>query len=135
MAYYAFLDSNSIVTQVIVGKEETDTTPEGFDTWEEYYGNIMGQNCRRTSYNTYGNQHREGGTAFRGNYAGKGFLYNASNDVFIAPKPYASWSLNETTWLWEAPIDYPDDGQGYYWNENAHLRDITAGWELLEVQE
>lgn len=135
MAYYAFLDSNSIVTQVIVGKEETDTTPEGFDTWEEYYGNIMGQNCRRTSYNTYGNQHRESGTAFRGNYAGKGFLYNASNDVFIAPKPYASWSLNETTWLWEAPIDYPDDGQGYYWNENAHLRDITAGWELLEVQE
>ena len=135
MAQYAFLDSNSIVTQVIVGKEETDTTPEGFDTWEEYYGNIMGQNCRRTSYNTYGNQHREGGTAFRGNYAGKGFLYNASNDVFIAPKPYASWSLNETTWLWEAPIDYPDDGKGYYWNENAHLRDITAGWELLEVQE
>lgn len=135
MAHYAFLDSNSIVTQVIVGKEETDANPEGFDTWEEYYGNIMGQNCRRTSYNTYGNEHKEGGTAFRGNYAGKGYVYNIANDVFIAPQPYASWTLNETTWLWEAPIDYPDDGKGYYLNENAHLRDITAGWELLIVQE
>lgn len=135
MAHYAFLDSNSIVTNVIVGKEETEDTPEGFNSWEEFYGNEMGQNCRRTSYNTYGNQHKEDGTPFRGNYAGKGYFYDVANDVFYPQQPYASWTLNETTWLWEAPIDYPTDGKGYYWNENAHLRDITAGWELLEVQE
>tara|TARA_B000000609_G_C24081933_1_gene297935 strand:- start:314 stop:721 length:408 start_codon:yes stop_codon:yes gene_type:complete len=135
MAHYAFLDSNSIVTNVIVGKDETEDLPTGFSSWENFYANEMGQNCRRTSYNTYGNEHKEGGTAFRGNYAGKGFYYDAQNDVFIQPQPYPSWTLNETTWLWEAPIDYPDDDKGYYWNENAHLRDITAGWELLEVQE
>ena len=135
MAHYAFLDSNSIVTNVIVGKDETESTPEGFDSWEEFYANEVGQNCKRTSYNTRGNTHKLDGTPFRGNYAGKGFIYDDVNDVFIEPQPYASWSLNETTWTWEAPIDYPDDGKGYYWNENAHLRDITAGWELLTVQE
>lgn len=135
MAHYAFLDSNSIVTNVIVGKDETETLPEGFNSWEEFYANEVGQNCKRTSYNTRGNTHKLDGTPFRGNYAGKGFIYDDVNDVFIEPQPYASWSLNETTWTWEAPIDYPDDGQGYYWNENAHLRDITAGWELLTVQE
>tara|TARA_R100001509_G_C4861643_1_gene213595 strand:- start:51 stop:458 length:408 start_codon:yes stop_codon:yes gene_type:complete len=135
MAHYAFLDSNSIVTNVIVGKDETESTPEGFDSWEEFYANEVGQNCKRTSYNTRGNTHKLDGTPFRGNYAGKGFIYDDVNDVFIEPQPYASWSLNESTWLWEAPIDYPDDGKGYYWNENAHLRDITAGWELLTVQE
>ena len=135
MAHYAFLDSNSIVTNVIVGKDETESTPAGFDSWEEFYANEVGQNCKRTSYNTRGNTHKLDGTPFRGNYAGKGFIYDDVNDVFIEPQPYASWSLNETTWTWEAPIDYPDDGKGYYWNENAHLRDITAGWELLTVQE
>ena len=136
MAHYAFIKDN-IVTEVITGKDETETAPDGFSDWEEYYlTKRPGQDaCKRTSYNTSANTHLLGGTAFRGNYAGQGFTYDSSNDVFYQPQPYASWSLNETTWLWEAPIDYPDDGKGYYWNENAHLRDITAGWELLTVQE
>lgn len=70
----------------------------------------------QTSYNTYGNQHKLGGTPLRGNFAGIGYTYDATNDVFYAPKPYPSWVLNNTTWLWEAPIAMPTDGI-YEWNE------------------
>ena len=70
----------------------------------------------QTSYNTYGNQHPEG-TPLRGNFAGIGHTYDKTNDVFYESQPYPSWILNETTWTWEAPIDYPDDGLMYHWNE------------------
>jgi hypothetical protein len=70
----------------------------------------------QTSYNTYGNQHKLGGTPLRGNYAGIGYTYDETNDVFYAPKPYPSWILNTSTWLWEAPVAMPTDG-GYIWNE------------------
>ena len=99
MAHYAFLDENNIVTEVIVGKDE------GGDTdWEVYYGNFRNQTCKRTSYNTVGNEHTEDGTPFRGNYAGVGFTYDKINDVFIAPEPTIegeTFTLNTTTWLWE----------------------------------
>jgi hypothetical protein len=70
----------------------------------------------QTSYNTHGNQHPEG-RPLRGNYAGIGFTYDSTNDVFYAPQPYPSWILNNTTWLWEAPVAYPTDGKAYTWNE------------------
>jgi len=70
----------------------------------------------QTSYNTYGNQHKLGGIPFRGNFAGIGYTYDAANDVFYAPKPYPSWILSTSTWLWEAPVAMPTDG-GYIWNE------------------
>jgi len=119
MAHYAFLDENNIVTEVIVGKDESDGTD-----WEVEYGNFRGQICKRTSYNTSGNAHSDSGTPFRGNYAGIGYTYDETNDVFIAPKPYDSWVLDETKWLWKAPVDYPSDGKGYKWNEE------TTSWEL-----
>jgi hypothetical protein len=72
----------------------------------------------QTSYNTYGNQHPDG-RPLRGNYAGIGFTYDVQNDVFYAPKPYASWQLNETTWLWESTTPYPQDGKIYNWNEET----------------
>ena len=96
MAHYAFLDNNNIVTEVIVGKDEG----EGTD-WEVEYGNFRGQICKRTSYNTYGNTHSDSGTPFRGNYAGIGYTYDETNDVFIAPKPGDDYTLNTTTWIWE----------------------------------
>ena len=80
----------------------------------------------QTSYNTFGNTHKLGGTPLRGNYAGIGFTYDHQNDVFIAPKPYASWLLNQSSWLWEAPIPYPDDDLNYIWNET------TKNWEEIE---
>jgi len=100
MAHYALLNSNNIVTQVITGKDEG----EGTD-WETYYGNFHSCTVKRTSYNTYGNVHNNGGTAFRKNFAGVGFTYDGTKDAFIAPKPsdteVITWTLNETTCLWE----------------------------------
>ena len=113
MAHYTFLDNNNIVTEVIVGKDEGE---ENID-WEVHYGNFRGQVCKRTSYNTSGGQHNNGGTPFRKNYAGIGYSYDEQRDAFIAPKPYASFVLNEDTCLWEAPVPYPTDGERYLWNE------------------
>ena len=122
MAHYAFLDENNIVTEVIVGKDEGDGTD-----WEVEYGNFRGQTCKRTSYNTSGNAHSDGRrSAFRGNYAGIGYTYDETNDVFYAPKPYNSWVLDETKWLWKAPVDYPSDGKAYTWNEE------TTSWDLVD---
>ena len=121
MAHYAFLDDNNIVTEVIVGKDEGDGTD-----WEVEYGNFKGQTCKRTSYNTYGNAHSDSGTPFRGNYAGIGYTYDETNDVFIPPKTFDSWVLDETTWDWKAPVDYPSDGKDYTWNEE------TTSWDLVD---
>lgn len=121
MAHYAFLDSENIVTHVIVGRDEddTDALPDGFDSWEAYYADRVGQTCKRTSYNTTGNQHDLGGTPFRANYAGVGYVYDAERDVFHAPQPFSSWTLNLTTFLWESPVPHPDDGKEYSWDEDA----------------
>lgn len=118
MAHYAFIDDNNIVTQVIVGRDEDDLA-EGVTSWEDYYGNIHGQRCLRTSYNTVAGVHTGGGTAFRGNYAGIGYTYDEDLDAFIPPKPFESWILNEITFTWEAPIPMPEDGASYVWDEAA----------------
>ena len=118
MAHYAFLNENYIVTEVIVGKDESN-----FD-WERYYGDIRGQLCKRTSYNTIGGIHKNGGTPLRKNYAGLGFTYDPNRDAFIAPKPYPSWNLNEESCRWNAPVPYPNDGQLYSWDES------TKSWVL-----
>ena len=118
MAHYAFLNENYIVTEVIVGKDESN-----FD-WERYYGYIRGQLCKRTSYNTIGGVHKNGGTPLRKNYAGLGFTYDPIRDAFISPKPYPSWILNEETCIWEAPVLYPNDNQLYSWDET------TKSWVL-----
>jgi len=128
MAHYAFLDENNIVTEVIVGKDEDDTTdlPEGFANWEAWYGDFRGQICKRTSYNTKANEHNLGGTAFRGNYASIGSTYDEENNVFYDAKPYDSWILNTSNWVWEAPVAYPNDDNFYIWNEE------TQSWDLQE---
>jgi hypothetical protein len=94
------------VTQVIVAEKEF------FDTFVDSSPGTWLQ----TSYNTHGNQHPEG-RPLRGNYAGIGYTYEATNDVFYAPTPFPSWILNNTTWLWEAPVAMPTDDKKYKWNE------------------
>ena len=121
MAYYAFLDSNNIVTEVIPGKDETDTSYD----WEQWYSNFRGLPCKRTSYNTWANTHRLGGTPYRKNIGLIGFTYDAIRDAFIPPKPYPSWSLNEDTCVWQAPTPRPDPWQAYAWNESTLLWDLT----------
>jgi hypothetical protein len=106
MAHYAFLNNENIVTEVIVGIDENELI-EGLSP-EEWYGNFRGQVCKRTSYNAT--------NGFRKQYAGIGYSYDETADVFIAPKPFASWSLDEN-YDWQAPIDYPADGKDYSWDE------------------
>ena len=117
MAHYAFLDENNIVTEVIVGRNETEVV-NGISDWEAYYGKFRNQVCVRTSYN--GN--------IRKNYAGIGFTYDAERDAFISPTPYESWVLDEETCQWEAPVPYPDDGLVYSWNEEL------TDWEATEFE-
>lgn len=104
MAHYAFLDQNNVVTEVIVGIDETELI-EGLDP-ETWYANFTNQTCKRTSYN--GN--------IRKQYAGVGFLYDSNNDVFISPQPFASWSLDEN-FDWQPPIPKPKEGF-WVWNED-----------------
>ena len=132
MAHYALINSDNIVTQVITGIDEsnTETLPSEFSSWEEFYGSIHNCTCKRTSYNTKKNVHLEGGTPFRGNYAGIGYTYDADNDVFLPVKPYESWTLNTDTWAWEAPIADPSvpNESNYSWDESAYQADNTQGW-------
>ena len=121
MGHYAFLNMQNIVTEVIVGKDET----EGNINWEIHYGNLREQVCKRTSYNTYGGIHKNGGTAFRKNFAGIDYTYDENRDAFIPPKPFDSWTLNETSCLWQAPVAYPTDGEFYNWNED------NQEWNLI----
>jgi hypothetical protein len=114
MAHYAFLDENNIVTEVIVGIDETELI-EGKDP-ETWYGQFRGQVCKRTSYN---------GT-IRKNYAGIGSVYDYELDAFIPPKPYNSWILNEETCFWESSVPRPNDDFTYSWNEE------TLAWELQD---
>ena len=104
MAHYAFLDENNIVTDVIVGIDESELI-EGLDT-ETWYGNFRGQVCKRTSYNNN----------IRKQYAGIGYSYDPVADVFIAPQPYPSWSLNEN-FDWKPPTPRPE-GELWSWNED-----------------
>ncbi|CAB4160639.1 hypothetical protein UFOVP772_3 [uncultured Caudovirales phage] len=108
MAHYAILDENNIVIEVITGRNE-DEVVNGISDWENHYGSLRGKVCKRTSYNA----------TIRKNYAGIGYFYDQTKDAFIAPKPYPSWILNETTCFWEAPIPYPNDNKRYAWNETT----------------
>jgi len=132
MAHYAFVDENNLVVEVIPGRGETEIV-DGVSDWGAYYGNFRGQTCVRTSYNTYGGVHYTDGEpsddqtkAFRFNYAGIGFTYDADRDAFIPPTPYPSWVLDEDTCLWVAPIAYPAEGV-HVWDEE------TTDW--VEVQD
>ena len=107
MAHFAKVE-NGTVTQVIVAEQDfINSGAVGSPSlWIQ------------TSYRTHGGQHPEG-TPLRKNYAGIGFTYDAGRDAFIPPKPYPSWTLNETTCLWDAPVAYPTDGKAYSWDEEA----------------
>ena len=119
MAHFAKVENGKVV-QVIVA--EQDFIDSG----------VVGHGWVQTSYNTRGNVHYgqdgqpDGGVALRGNYAGIGYVYDESNDVFYAPQPFPSWILNNQTWLWEAPVPYPNDGKLYRWDED------TTSWVEVE---
>ena len=107
MAHFAKVQ-DGIVVKVIVAE------PEFFDTFVD---DLPGR-WVQTSYNTYGGKHPED-RPLRKNYAGIGFTYDRVRDAFIPPQPFASWTLNEDTCLWDSPVAYPDDGNLYIWNEET----------------
>ena len=120
MAHYAFLDENNIVTEVIVGIDETELIEELSP--EIWYGNFRNQTCIRTSYN--GN--------IRKNYAGIGYSYDEERDAFIPPKPFNSWLLDEEICQWQSPVPYPSEvpeGSFYIWNEDI------VNWEEIILEE
>ena len=114
MAHFAKV-IDGIVTEVLVIEQDVIDTGAFGDPalWVQ------------TSYNTHGGQHPEG-RPLRKNYAGVGFTYDVERDAFIPPQPFQSWKLNETTCLWEPPIEYPNDGNLYSWNEDS------LNWDLQQ---
>ena len=140
MGHWAEIDENNIVKRVIVIKEEVLDTGGWGDK----------SNWVKTSYNTYNGKHylpkqnqdwseesADQSKALRYRFAGVGMYYDATNDVFYEPQPYASWVINKTTWIWEAPIEKPEltdeqskTGKYYIWNETLYQSDNTKGWEL-----
>ena len=84
--------------------------------WEGYYG--KGGLCKRTSYNTIGGVHQNGGTPFRKNYAGVGMTYDPVRDAFYGPQPFESWTLNEESCIWECPVERPE-GKDWWWKEDT----------------
>ena len=126
MAHYAQLDDNNYVTQVIVGADETDDAPEGFDDWEEFYSDRYGVTVKRCSYNTRQGVHILDGTPFRGSYPRIGDKYYEEEDVFAPEAPYESWSLDEDG-VWQPPEEMPLDGTPYVWNENKQEWESDEG--------
>ena len=123
MAHFAEIDENNIVTRVLV----VDNSQE--DNGQEFLANTLGLGGTwiKTSYNTQGGVHTNGGTPLRKNYAGIGYTYDSGRDAFIPPKPYNSWVLNEDTCLWNAPTPMPTDGKPYRWNED------NLNWEEIVI--
>jgi len=124
MAHFAKLGKGNKVEQVIVVSNDVATTEQaGVD----FINNLYGTNdiWKQTSYNTQKGKHKLGGTPFRKNYAGLGYRYDEAKDAFIPPQTFSSWTLNEETCQWEAPVAYPDDGNRYKWDET------TTNWVLL----
>ena len=115
MAHWAKVN-NGIVSQVIVAEADFLTT---------YVDSEPGE-WIQTSYNTYGGIHNLGGTPLRKNFAAIGYVYDLTRDAFYSPKPHSSWTLVESSCYWKAPVDYPDDGKNYKWNED------TTNWVEIE---
>lgn len=114
MAHQAQIE-NGVVVQVLVA-----------DT-HEWCETHLGGKWVTTSYNTHGGVHKLGGTPLRKNYAGIGYAYDEVRDAFIPPKPFASWTLNEDTCLWEAPVAMPAEGGPFTWNETSQV------WEEITI--
>ena len=125
MAHFAEIGLNNIVQQVIVVHNNElldDNGVEQESKGQEFCRNLLGGTWIQTSYNK----------SFRKNFAGRGFIYDSERDAFIAPKPYNSWTLDETTCQWQPPTPMPDDGQMYYWDENTQSWDENTHIQLTQ---
>lgn len=123
MAHFAEIDENNIVLRVLVVDDAHEA--DGHNYLCNELG--LGGTWLKTSYNTFGGEHKLGGTPYRKNFAGVGYVYDLERDAFYQPQPYPSWTLNEDTCIWEPPYPMPT-GDRYQWNEE------TGEWEpQLEI--
>ena len=141
MAHYAKLGLDNIVTAVVAIDTIDCMTRGGIEREDiglahlvKHHGHDLWKKC---SYNTSSGVHRTGGTPFRANYPGIGWYYNSEHDIFHPARPYASYTLNTTTGMWDAPLAQPeltdeqrDAGSYYRWDEDAYQADNTTGWVL-----
>ena len=124
MAHFAKIRNDNIVERVEVVHNNVATDEQaGITFLQNLYNDTA--TWKQSSYNTLANTHKLSETAFRKNYASVGYTYDETKDAFIAPKPYASWVLNDDTCLWESPVAYPDDDKLYIWNED------TTSWDAV----
>ena len=132
MAHFAQLDGNNVVTQVIVVSNDDTSDSNGVETESigvAFCQKLLGAttNWKQTSYNS----------KMRVRYAGVGYSYNSGLDAFVPPQPYTSWTLDNSTADWKAPLTEPtltDEqkaaGSYYTWDESAYAADNTKGWTL-----
>ena len=152
MAHFAKIGANSKVISVLTLDNKDMLNADGVEDeavgqqYLELHNNWPAQMWVQTSYNTQRNQHKLGGTPFRGNYAGIGYEWDEDNNIFWPKKPYASWVKNTTSAQWQSPIgDAPaltaeqqsqneaqTNAWHYVWNESAYQADNTAGWDLTD---
>jgi hypothetical protein len=130
MASFAKIGLNNKVIEVLSVVNEVLHDSNGVEQevlGVEFLTNLHGWSIwKQTSYNTHGGVHNNNGTPLRKNHAGIGMTYDEDRDAFIPKKPFNSWILNEDTCLWNAPVDMPDDGETYTWNET------TISWDLID---
>jgi hypothetical protein len=145
MAHFAKLGANGKVIQVLTLDNKDMLNADGVEDesvgqqYLETHNNWPAQMWIQTSYNTSSNQHKDGGTPLRGNYAGIGYEWDEDNQIFWPKKPYASWVKNTTTAQWDSPIgDAPaltaeqtsqneagTHSWSYVWNESGQSWDLT----------
>jgi len=122
MSHWAEIDTTNTVLRVLVGDNNDPAGDQGY----QWLIDNLGGTWVQTSYNTHGGVHTQGGTPLHKNYAGIGYTFDGTG--FAAPQPYASWVLDEETYLWQSPVAMPEDGNLYTWNEE------TTSWELVPTE-
>lgn len=152
MAHFAKISENNLVIQVLtlddkdcINSEEVEIESIG-QTYLETHNNWPAHLWIKTSYNTINNQHKNGGTAFRGNYAGIGYIWDEANQIFWPPKPFPSWVKDFVNADWKSPIGDPpelteeQESQNqaltnrwrYIWDESKYELDNTDGWVIVD---
>ena len=138
MAHYAKLGANNKVISVEVVADKDCLNADGIEDEEvgrQFLERIHSWPLwKKTSYNTFNNTHRLGGTPFRGNYAGIGMTYDDDNDIFIGKKPYASWVLNVAEARWQSPIgDAPAMSEEEHLTHRYVCNESTGAWDKTAI--
>ena len=117
MAHFAKIENNTVVQVEVVHNDIVTDEQAGITFLQNLYNNTA--TWKQTSYNTYHNTHKLGGIPFRGNFAGINFIWDSDNNIFLPPKPFASWTK---------------DISSASWDETAYQSDNSTGWVLLNIK-